>query len=216
MIDFRVTYARAVLPFNHVRPVRDFHPPSIVVIGERLNLAEEVVYNGVEAEEFMISSPTMLVIRIPESQVGKDLTELRIFTTPKSVVGDASVRLGLPTPVQKVTGVDRLVQQFLMVFLSTPGSDVFSLNSGGGALSLIGKTTDRMHTSVAADLAQAVERTNSELLRLQGKSTRIPPSERLLSATLDSVKYDPDTTVVSAKVSIRNMLGEEALVSAAR
>jgi len=213
MKDFRIVNAKVVLKIFQILPIRGFLPPSIVVIGERLDRTEEVVFNGLQANEFIISSPSRLIVRIPESQVGKELRDLQVLSSVSVTRLPTSITLEISKPPKTVEGIDRLVQAWLMIFYSTPGSDIFDLSSGGGALSMVGRTTSRNGKNVAADMAQSIEKTKNELVRLQTKNPRIPPSERLLSSDLQSVQFDASNTVLSARVSIKNMLSEDAEIS---
>jgi hypothetical protein len=212
MKDFRVTQAKVLLPVQSVAPIRGFLPPSILLVGERLDKATQIVYNGIVAEEFVAQSPTRLVVRIPPSQVGRKLDQLKVVSDVSITRGSAEVVLGIERPLRIAEGIEKLVQSWLLLFLTTPGSDIFSPHSGGGGRALIGTTTDRNHRSAAADLALAVERTRTELVRLQSV-TRVPPSEKLLNTVIESVQFDEDTTTLVAQVSIKNMLGETAEVS---
>jgi hypothetical protein len=211
MKDFRVVHAKAVLTVSSIAPVRNFDPPSIIVLGDRLNRANEITYNGVQVDEWVVSSETRLVLRIPNSQVGRELSELMVLATVQFAEQDALVQLGLSRPVRAVSGIDRLVQQWVMTFLTTPGSDVFNLSSGGGGRSLIGKSIGA-NTAPAADIAIAVDRTKSQLLKAQANNSSIPPSERLLSASLVSVSYDKSNTTAYAVVDLRNVVGVSSLV----
>jgi hypothetical protein len=211
MKDFRVVHAKAVLTVSSIAPVRNFDPPSIIVLGDRLNRANEITYNGVQVDEWVVSSESRLVLRIPNSQVGRELAELLVLATVQFAEQDALVQLGLARPVRAVSGIDRLVQQWVMTFLTTPGSDVFNLSSGGGGRSLVGKSVGG-NTVPAADIAIAVERTKSQLLKAQANNSSIPPSERLLSASLVSVSYDKSNTTAYAVVDLRNVVGASSLV----
>lgn len=213
MKDLRIVTAKVILTVYSVSPIRGFLPLSIVAIGKRLDLATEVLYNGVTADEFVVSSSTRLIIRIPPSQVGRAFTDLKVLAPVSAAQQEASLSFGIQRPAKTLSGIDRLVQSWVMVFFTTPGSDVFDPESGGGAKSLIGKTTDRAGKNISADLAMAVERTKQELLRLQSRNQNIPPSEKLLSSSLDTVQFDSDTTVLSARINIQNMLGDAAEVS---
>lgn len=213
MMDFKIIHARSILDVYSVAPIRGFSPPSIVVVGKELNAASEILYNGILAPEFIVSSSTRLIVRIPPSQVGKDLTELKVFASRPLQKIDAMLSLEISRPVQSVKGLDRLIQCWMIVFLTTPGTDVFTPSSGGGARSIIGSRTDRRHKSAAADLAIAIQKTESELLKLQSKSFSIPPEEKLLSASLAAVSFDDATGTVSAQVQLRNMVNQAAEVS---
>jgi hypothetical protein len=211
MKDFRVVHAKILLKVLSVSPMREFFPPAIAITGEKLDLAEEIYFNGSEVKEFYVQSPNKMLIRIPDAQIGKNLRELRVLTSTQLAKQDALVVLGLTKTPKPVSGIDRLVQSWVLVFLSNPGSDIFNPNSGGGARSIIG--TVQVQASPAADLALAVDRTRVELISSQANNPRIPTDERLLSATLSSVEYNELTTALSAVVEIKNSVGDRAEVS---
>lgn len=213
MNDFRIVHARSLLEVFSVTPIRGFNPPSVVVIGDSLNTTSEVLYNGILATEFFISSSSRIVVRIPPSQVGKDLTDFKIFSSKPQLNKDAALVMEVSKPVQKVSGIDRLVQSWMIIFLTSPGSDVFSPSSGGGGRSIIGSRTDRKHKSAAADLAVAIDRTASELTKLQSRARNVPPQEKLLSSSLESVSTDESTGTLSARVRLKNMVNQSANVS---
>jgi hypothetical protein len=211
--DLRVVNAKAILRVFSVAPIRGFLPLSVVVVGEKLTTADEVRYNGIQAEEFFIQSDSRMVVRIPKSQVGLKLEEIRVLAPVSAAKKDALLSLGMSRPFKTVEGIERLVQSFMLIFLTTPGSDVFSPNSGGGAKMLVGRATDSAGTGVAADLQQALDRTKTELLRIQSRNSNIPLSEKLLSSSIDSIHFDPENTLLSARVTLQNMVGDVAEVT---
>jgi hypothetical protein len=213
VIDLRVINTKTILPQHSVAPIRGFLPPSVIVLGDRMSLAQEVEYNGILVDEFVVADPTRLIVRIPQSQVGRPLDSLRVFSSVSLAKQDATVTFGLTSPTKMLEGIDRLVQSFLMIFLSTPGSDIFSPDGGGGVLSLVGRSTNNGQNSIAADISLAIGSTKQEMLAQQSKTSGIPMSERLLSCDLDSVSFRGDPTSVAIQVSISNMTGDSAQVS---
>lgn len=213
MIDFKVVQAKTLLPVTAVAPIREFLPLSVLVIGSRLNLTEEVIYNDVVVDEYYAQSDTRLIVRIPKSQIGRDFTSIKVLSSVSLARSDAEISLQVLRPLRTISGIDRLVQSWLMLFLSTPGSDAFSQSSGGGGRAIIGTSSDKNERSATAALVAAVDRTRSELVRTQSANPRIPPSERLLSASLMSANFDPQTTTIYAVVSIQNSVGDTAEVS---
>lgn len=213
MIDFKIVQARTILDVYSIAPIRGFNPPSVVVLGSKLNAVSEILYNGVPATEFFVSSDTRLVVRIPQSQVGKDLIEFKAFANVSILNKSAAISLELTKPLKKVSGLDRLVQSWMMVFLTTPGSDVFTPASGGGANIIIGSRTDKRHSSAASDLSVAIDRTETEILRLQSILKNLPPEERLLSSNLESINFDDATGTLSATVRLLNLVNQSAEVS---
>jgi hypothetical protein len=214
MKDIRVVKAKVLLKVRSIAPVRGFWPPAIIIIGDKFNYANEIQFNGIQVSEFLIASTTRIVARIPNSQIGKELVELLVLAPVQSVQTDALVTFGMTKPIRALAGIDRLVQNFLLTFFTTPGSDLFDKTAGGGGRALIGQnvgTSDRMNA--VASLTLAVDRTKQELLRKQAKNSKIPPSEKLLSATLTDVKFDPQATTLYGVVSLRNMVGDLSSVT---
>ncbi len=213
MRDFRIVSARVQLKVVSIAPIRGFLPQSIAVVGEDLDKTSEVRYNGIQAEEFVVQTPSRMIVKVPRSQIGKPFSDLRVLSTVALSKKSAVLNLGLDRPLRTVSGIDRLIQSWVLVFMTTPGSDIFSPSSGGGGISLVGRSTDRTGKGVTADLAMGIEKTKQELLRLQASNQSIPPSERLMTTSLDVVEFDERTTVLSARVNIQNMLGDVAEVS---
>jgi hypothetical protein len=213
MRDFKVISAKTILTVNSVSPVRGFQPPSMAVKGINLNLATEVYYNDVLVDEFVVVGADRLIVKIPKSEVGHDLTSLRVLSDAVLTKSDGLLNLELPNPLNFIEGLERLVQTFVIIFLTTPGSDIFEPNSGGGAYTIVGKNTNQRGKGVAADLVLAIERTRDEILQIQTNAPNLTLSEKLLSAEVLSVNFKPDEAALVAKVSLTNMLGDQAEVS---
>ena len=213
MFDIRVVTARVILNVAQMAPLRGFLPPSVVIIGDNLDKATEVFYNDIPVSEFIVQSPTRMIAKIPEQAVGTAFTNILVTSTTTVSSKDAVLSLQLHSPLQKISGIDRLVQNWTMVFMTTPGSSVFDKSSGGGAQAIIGRSTGRDGSSATADLTMAIERTKNEIIKKQGLARNMPASEQLLSASLDSVVFDSSTGKLTAKVSLKNMIGTSAEVS---
>lgn len=209
MLDIRFAQVKVALKSTTVVPIRNFFPPSIVIQGESLNKATEILYNDLPVDEYIVQSSTRIIAKIPPSQLGKPLTSLQIFAAIEKSANGFLIDRRFVFPLKMVSGIDRLIQSWLLIFLTTPGSDAFS-PGGGGARNLIGRSNNK---TAPADLTLAVQRTRDELLRLQAQVSNLPLSEKLLSSSLSSISFDPNTTTVSAVVTLQNMLGESANLS---
>ncbi len=210
MKDLKIVQAQSLLKVFSIAPIRGFQPASIVALGEGLNFASQVFYNDVEAVEFVPQGKGRLIVRIPLSQVGKAFKDLRVYSSVNLITQSAILSLKLGNSLQKVQGMDRLIQQWIIIFYTTPGSDIFSPLSGGGGRALVGRNTDQFGKGISADLALAIDRTQKELLRLQAQTPSIPLSEKLLSSQLRALSFDSSTATLAARVAITNMLGNSA------
>jgi hypothetical protein len=210
MKDLKVVTAKAVLTIYSVTPIRGFLPESVLVTGKELFRATEFEYNGVISPEFILGDPSRAIVQIPPSQVRQTLTSLRALAPISVANSQALLNLGLTVPMKTVEGIDRLTQSWLLIFLTTPGSDIFDKSSGAGARSLIGKPTNRTHDSVAAELSIAISQTKDQLIQLQSNTSGIPPSEKLLSSNLTGISFDANTSILTATVELVNMVGQMA------
>jgi phage baseplate assembly protein W len=213
MRDLRVVQTKTTLPITSIAPIRGFEPPSIIILGDKYQYAEEIFYNGAEVREFVISSPQRIVARIPDEQLGRPMTSVTIITTIPAANNTSLLSMGLSKLNRSVAGIDKLVQDWMLIFLTNPGSDIFDPDVGGGARAIIGKPVYGGGASAMADLSLAVSRTREQLLRLQSKYPGIPPAERLLSASLTDVRFDNTTTTLTAVVDLQNMVGASASVT---
>lgn len=213
MKDIRVISAKIVLKVGTIAPIRGVLPACVLAVGEKLDKTTEVFYNDLPVDEFFAQSPTRLIVKIPATAVGKPFVSLRVLSDASVVRRDSEVSLKLNNPLRTVSGMDRLIQNWIMTFMTTPGSDVFDKSSGGGALAIIGRTTDRDGRSASADLTMAIDRTRTELIKKQTYSNRVPSSEKLLSCELGDVVFDPYSGKLQARVFLRNMVGDSAEVS---
>jgi hypothetical protein len=210
MRDLRVTSAKALLRVTSVYPINGFYPPSIGAIGEGLERATEVLYNNIPVTEFVVSASNRLIIRIPDAAINRRIESLNVYAPVSVKDPRAAVSFTVGGPVRYVEGIDRLAQAWLTIFLTTPGSDVWARNSGGGANLIIGRSTDREHSGATADLVIAISRTKNELQQLQAQQPWLPAAEKLLSSGLDSIFFDPKSSTLNAIVSIKNMVGDAA------
>ena len=169
MKDLRVIKARVVLPVNSIAMRKEFYPPSLLIAGSDFDKAESVEMNGRTVTEFVVSSPELILARVPDVLLDQRLTSLKVYSTVAIARRDALIEFGLTRPMATVQGIDRLVQSWLLIFMTTPGSDLFVPKSGGGAKALIGKSTDRGHRSVATDVALSINRTKNELMSAQSQ-----------------------------------------------
>lgn len=213
MNDFKVVRSRVLLNIRQVFPVRGVSPPTLLVLGDRLDRTFEVLYNNVSIKDFLISSPSRLLIRIPDAMVGQPFDNLLVYADGPVRGENASVSLEVFGSPKVTNGMERLVQAFLLEFNTTPGTDMWNPGDGGGGRKIVGISTDETRDSVSARLALGIERARSSLVRKQTMDSRIPPSEKLLSVILQGVEFDPVTTSTNAQVLLENMLRNQAQIS---
>lgn len=212
MFDLKVLNAKVLLTINGISPVRGLLNPAVLLTGQDFNNTDSVVYNGVPALDFIIYSSTKLIVKVPTSQIGKDIVGMEVYSSVPLPNLDATLVFELTAPLKKLSGIERLVQSWMILFNTTPGTDIFSPTIGGGVRSILGRPVNG-NSAASADLALAIDKTKKDLVKLQTQDPTIPPEEKLLSADLGEVAYDPSTGVLGAKVTLTNMLGDVGQLS---
>jgi hypothetical protein len=111
----------------------------------------------------------------------------------------------------RVQGILRLVQLYLKVLFTTPGTDIFLPDIGGGVLQNLGATYGADKTGdVVSNLAIAVSQTTKQIVAIQSRDQRIPRDERLLSARLISASFDRAEGALIGTIGLSSQAGKTA------
>lgn len=205
-IDFQVLSFRDVAPLVQVGL---FDNTTLDITGKGFVDVAEVLINGEASPEVAILSKTRLLARIPDSQSRSAISSVSVLLArsgelPTSVVNfKASVGGGV-----QASGRTKLLQNFLKLMLTRPGSDIKNPQDGGGLHELVGGTT--ADTELQARATAAVSLSQSQMIESQSGDSRLEDNERLLAATLLAVSFDPQQALLSLKIRLTAMDGTTA------
>jgi hypothetical protein len=176
---------------NSIRNALGVSPRSIIVKGEDFRSVEQVIIDGFVAPSFVAYSTTELVAEVPEPLREAVLNSVSVLSSALTMTERSLVEFTLGTRIKKVSGSLRLMQTFLRILLRSPGSNRFHPRSGGGLLKLVG---GNIGNQTAADIAVAIQTARQYLINVQTSDRTLAPSERLLSAEIQSLNVDPGST----------------------
>jgi hypothetical protein len=214
MFDLKFLSIRDLLPVVKVEFAQGLVPLSVIVTGDKMNEASQVLINDVECPEFIVASPTRLIAQVPNSERNSTLRKIAVLAESPSVNRSSLLKFELGPSLKTISGLERLVQLFVKLLLQTPGSDKFDTTQGGGLLAAVGKNISKNdNKSVQAMVVSAISRTRDQIVAMQAKNNRIPADERLLTAKTEAVGFDPNTTTVSASVSLTAVSGRQAVTN---
>ncbi len=214
MIDLKVLKIQDLLPVAAAEFARGISPLSVVIQGEDFDQATQVLINDVVAPEYMILSKSRIIAEVPSSERSSVVRKLAVIAEKPSASRSSLLHFDVGMSIKGIKGLEKLVQIFCKLLLQSPGSDKFSPEDGGGLLSAVGKNISRHDTkSVQAIVVSAVNRTRDQILAKQSRINRLPSDERLLTARLDAVGFDPTTTTVSARIALAAVSGREAVAN---
>lgn len=185
------------LKVNSIRNAVGVVPRSIIVKGEDFRNVEQVIIDGFVAPEFVAYSTTELVAEVPSPLQQSVITKVSVLSSTLTLTERSLVEFTFGTRPKAVRGTLRLMQNFLRILLRSPGTNKFHPRSGGGLLRVINGLATKQ---TAADIAIAVQTAKQYMINVQTAERNIPPSERLLSAEIQALNVDPQST--SAFVTI--------------
>lgn len=189
-------------------------PVSLIINGKNFDRAQEVFINDLRAPEFLIVSPTRLIAQIPAGQEKSQIRKLSVFSERPFPGQRSKFFFEIGTTIKVLQGIEKMVQIFCKLLMQTPGSDKFSPSEGGGLLSFVGRNVENgADKALTSAVVSAVTRTKDLMISKQNKNQRIPPDERLLTATTDRVGFDPNTTTLAAVVNLTAVSGDQAVAN---
>ena len=178
------------------------------VIGDNFQTASELFVNEEVQRQWIILSNTEIAVTFPSSV---DIFSIAVLT--EELIPD---RLNLTffeigPQLKSVSGMSKLIQNFLKFLLMAPNSNKFN-TFGGGLLKIPGKTIDNSQQSIKTEIINAIQRTKNYLVNRQNKIQSMPLSEKLLDVQVLSMNIDTESNM-TVSVLIKNKVGEESVIS---
>ena len=210
-IDLQVTYPQTAINVSRIRLLTGYTPDSVYVEGDDFSSVDEVLINDEQAPNWTVLAPTVLVAQIPYTQVARGVVTIDVMSNTLTVGPESLLRFRLGQKPRKCSGIMRLVQLFVKVLLTTPGTDIYAPTMGGGLTSKIGQNVSLQDggKGVISDLILSVDSTTSQIIATQSKNSSIPPMERLLAAAVDKTSYDKESLGVTGTVRLLNHSGQQ-------
>ena len=188
-------------------------PPHMRLVGPDFRSVTKVLINGYEAPEIIIPTNTVVVAQLPEQAYEDRLRSLHVLSTGYlEGRSKALTRWDFGKKSKSVSGLQKLVQNYIRLLLKTPGSDIWDMESGGGLMSLIGTTTDADRKIISTAVMKAVINAEAQMKRMQA-GRDIHPEETLLTAMLLGLSFSSEKTMVGVNVRLSNAAGRQGVAS---
>lgn len=187
---------------------------SLDIHGRDFSGASAILINGYKAPVFVVLSDTRILADIPSAQLGAPIQSVSVLRRTVSNSEDTVVSFEALVPSPAVTTSTYLVQKVLKNLLTTPGSDLFSQQSGGGLLSLLGAIpadTGGVYSLVALRVRNVVE----EITALQTEDIGSDPDERLSFVEVIDAAYSEKDTSLDVRLRIVASSGVSVLAGVA-
>jgi hypothetical protein len=212
-MDIQVTYLRDVLPVDSVDEIPGMVPRTLDVRGPNFKNAVKIEVNEEDVLTFVVMSKHRILIQVPESQEKEVIRTLAVLSNDFTKTRSSQVKFEFTNHPRKLSGLQKLIQTFLLYLLRTPGTDVWYPKSGGGVQKLIGAHFSRSNAGgVTAAFSTAVSRTRTQIISLQASNTRLPSNEKLGAVNVLSAVFDAQQTALLARVELVSQAGQRAIV----
>jgi hypothetical protein len=172
---------------------------------------DEVLINDVPSPDVVIVSKTRLLAQVPDMLKNDTLTSITVVSNKLTVTAKSLIKFRLGKTPSKVSGILRLIQVFLKILFTTPGTDIFSPRVGGNALKDIGLTFGQdQGGGIVSNFVIAVGSTQRQIQAIQARDPSIPRDERLLSATVTRAGYNRAEAALIVSVELTSHAGRAA------
>lgn len=207
MKDLLVTSVRASLPIKGKVDVLSNNPIILNIYGDKFQQARFVFINDIEITTFSIITNNQLQVVVPSTITLQQIKSISVLSELFVLDKTNLIYFDLGNTVRSLTGIQKLVQQFVKLLLQSPGTNLFNKDAGGGLLNMIGKNTDGMSQPITSDIVDSVNRTKNYIIAKQSKNKRIPLDERLMDVSVNGISVGQDKVSVSVNLILTNMTG---------
>lgn len=211
-VDFQTVLPQESIQLTRIRLTQLAGLKAIDVQGNDFRAVDEVQINEIPSPDVMVVSRTRLIAQLPASlQTTPDIQSVVVLANTLTLNQRSLLRFRIGDTPGRVVGILRLLQLFVKILFSNPGTDIFSPNTGGGALRNVGATFGSDEgDGIKADFTIAVDRTARHIISTQSRNGRIPRDERLLRATVLGATFSRATGSLFMQVEVVAQDGKAA------
>lgn len=161
-----------------------------------------VLINGYRSPEFIVDTSQRIFAAVPTAVAGQIITDIQVLLLSPLKGTENAVILDIGGGDGRIEGPAKLVQTFVKTLLTTPGSNIFSPQLGGGLLRLSGRNMASSTGNIESEARSAISRTETQIKALHTATPRLSSSEKLRSVNITSVNVDVDTSTLTIRLEL--------------
>lgn len=213
-IDFQVVFPQESIQLTRIQFVEGLQPKTLRITGRDFSAVDEVFINQIESPDVIILKKTELLAQVPEQLLIDRITTVSVLSRNLILTPKSFLRFRIGDSPTKVRGVLRLIQLFVKILFTTPGTDIFNPRLGAGGLRNIGQTFGLDEGGdIIADFVIAVDTTARQIVAIQTRDPSIPRDERLLAAKVLSAGFSKTETALFIAVELISQAGRAAIAN---
>lgn len=213
-MDFQCFFFGDVLNITGAEEIPDLIPRSLNIHGRDFDHAVRVLINDIDSPSWVIASRSQIVAQVPTTIENSNITGLEVLSSDFTATQKSKLIFELGRQTQKASGLKAMMQTFIKILFTTPGTDSFAKRIGGGALESLGKSFDKNNTqNLVSEFSIAIRRAEMQMMALQSHQPRMAGDERLAAANILGVRLDPVSTTLLARVELIAQSGKMAIAN---
>ena len=211
-LDLQTVHPQNTIPVNRTKLVIYGGLKALDVVGEDFRSVDEVFINDTPSPDVIVLSKTRLIAQLPDSlQSIPNVQDVMVLSRTLTLSASSILRCRIGDTPGVVTGILRLLQLFVKLLLSNPGSDIYNKKLGGGGLKDLGSTFGSDEgNNIKANFTVAVDRTARQVISIQSRDGTIPRDERLLNAKLLGATFSRSSGSLFVTIEVVSQLGVPA------
>jgi hypothetical protein len=185
---------------------------ALDVQGSDFRSIDSVFINDVESPDVIIVSPTELIAQLPPGlQRVPDVQSIMVLSRQLTLSASSVLRFQIGDTPSSVSGILRLLQLFVKLLISEPGSDIMNKTLGGGLLRPLGATFGTEDgDSIRTNAVVAVDSVSKQIVAIQSRNGTLPRNERLMSAAVLGATFSRESGSMFLSVEVKNQTGVPA------
>jgi len=213
-MDLQCFYFSDVLGITGAEDVPGISPRSLNISGTDFRHATRVLLDDQDSPSWIISSKQQILAQVPEALADSVISSIQVLSSDFTATVRSKLIFELGNDPRKLTGLKAMMQTFLKVLFTTPGTDSFAKKIGGGALQGLGKNFGAASSqNLASDFSISVRRAEVQMIALQSRQLRLPDDEKLAAANVLGVTMDVASTSLLARVELVAQSGKMAITA---
>ena len=213
-LDFQIVFPQESIQLTSIELVPNSSPRLLAIKGADFTSVDQVLINDLESPSYHVVSKNELVAVVPGQVASAEIDTVNVTSRSLTITRKSLLKFRVSTVPSKVTGILRLVQMFVKILFTTPGTDIFNPKLGGNGLRPLGRNFGKQQTgAILSDFVVAVDNTSKQIIALQGRQSQVPLEERLLSATVTASQFSIEEGALITTVEVTSQAGRSAIAS---
>ncbi len=190
--------------------IKTDNPLVIRISGDDFRSVSDVLVNKSPVKSFTVVDSRTIDLTLTEDQEANAIQSLDAISETFTATDISKLDFKMGATVRRIEGTLKLLQRFVKLLLTTPGSNIFNRGEGGGLLDLIGSFVNPKDPGgLSGPIMTALDRTKSQLIASQA-ARRLRLDEKLLDAQILNMWFDRNTGSVQLRIGISTMAGTSA------